>query len=61
MLLHDKNGSRFVPAVFLAHAGLGQRIVELKAGEHFFSQGTRQTRVFSSAWPGKPYRGFAKR
>ena len=39
MLMHDKNSSTFNPAVFLARAGLGRGIVELNAGENFFTQG----------------------
>jgi len=46
MLIDDKNSSTFDPAVFLAHAGLGRRIVELKQGEHFFSQGDPADSVF---------------
>ena len=33
------SSSAFDPNVFLAHAGLGRRIVELNEGENFFSQG----------------------
>jgi CRP-like cAMP-binding protein len=36
----------FDPASFLAHAGLGRRIVELKSGENFFSQGDSADFVF---------------
>jgi CRP-like cAMP-binding protein len=36
----------FDPAVFLAHAGLGRRIVELKEEDHFFSQGDPAESVF---------------
>ncbi|MGC1461436.1 MAG: Crp/Fnr family transcriptional regulator [Terracidiphilus sp.] len=42
----DKNEFTFDPAVFLAHAGLGRRIVELKEGEAFFSQGDPADSVF---------------
>jgi CRP/FNR family cyclic AMP-dependent transcriptional regulator len=38
-LMADENNSEFDPATFLAHAGLGRRIVELKEKENFFSQG----------------------
>jgi len=46
MLIDDKKEITFDPAVFLAHAGLGRRIVELKEGEHFFSQGDPADSVF---------------
>ena len=46
MLIDDKNSSTFDPAVFLAHAGLGRRIVELKQGDNFFSQGDPADSVF---------------
>ena len=36
----------FDPAAFLANAGLGRRIVELKSGENFFSQGNAADSVF---------------
>jgi CRP/FNR family transcriptional regulator, cyclic AMP receptor protein len=36
----------FDPATFLANAGLGRRIVELKPGENFFSQGDPADSVF---------------
>jgi len=39
MLTIDNSNLTFAPAVFLAHARLVQRIVELKQGENFFSQG----------------------
>ncbi len=39
MLTTDMSSSTFDPAVFLAHAGLGRRIVELEAKENFFNQG----------------------
>jgi CRP-like cAMP-binding protein len=46
MLTTDQNNLTFDPAVFLAHAGLGRRIVELKEGENFFSQGDPSDSVF---------------
>jgi len=46
MLINDKKEITFDPAVFLAHAGLGRRIVELKDGKHFFSQGDPADSVF---------------
>jgi CRP-like cAMP-binding protein len=46
MLIDDKSSSTFNPAVFLAHAGLGCRIVELNEGDHFFSQGDPADSVF---------------
>ncbi len=36
----------FDPAAFLANAGLGRRIVELKPNQHFFSQGDAADSVF---------------
>jgi CRP-like cAMP-binding protein len=46
MLIDDMSSSTFSPAVFLAHAGLGRRIVELKEGENFFTQGDPADSVF---------------
>jgi len=46
MLMTNVSSSTFDPAVFLAHAGLGRRIVELKADENFFTRETRQTQSF---------------
>ena len=46
MLMEDKNDTTFDPAVFLAHAGLGRRIVEIQEGESFFSQGDPSDSVF---------------
>jgi CRP/FNR family transcriptional regulator, cyclic AMP receptor protein len=46
MLMTDQNNLTFDPAVFLAHAGLGRRIVELKEGENFFSQGDPADSVY---------------
>ena len=42
----DENNSIFDPATFLAHAGLGRKIVELKEQENFFSQGDPADSVF---------------
>ena len=42
----NMSGSTFDPVVFLAHAGLGRRIVELKDRESFFSQGDQADSVF---------------
>src|SRR5271163_3215586 len=36
----------FDPSAFLAQAGLGRRIVRLKADQHFFTQGTPASCVF---------------
>jgi CRP/FNR family transcriptional regulator, cyclic AMP receptor protein len=46
MLMTEQNNLKFDPAVFLAHAGLGRRIVELNVGENFFSQGDPADSVF---------------
>ena len=46
MLMTNVSSSTFDPAVFLAHAGLGRRIVELKADENFFTQGDQADSVF---------------
>jgi CRP/FNR family transcriptional regulator, cyclic AMP receptor protein len=46
MLATNMSSSTFDPAVFLAHAGLGRRVVELKEGENFFTQGDQATAVF---------------
>ena len=42
----DDNKSTFDPAAFLAHAGLGRRIVNLKPKETFFCQGDPADAVF---------------
>jgi CRP/FNR family cyclic AMP-dependent transcriptional regulator len=42
----DQNKSTFDLAAFLAHAGLGRRIVELKPKENFFAQGDPADSVF---------------
>jgi CRP-like cAMP-binding protein len=46
MLATKASSSTFDPAVFLAHAGLGRRVVELSEGENFFTQGDQATSVF---------------
>jgi CRP/FNR family transcriptional regulator, cyclic AMP receptor protein len=42
----DKFDHTFDPDAFLAHAGLGRRIVELEGNETFFTQGDRADSVF---------------
>jgi CRP/FNR family transcriptional regulator, cyclic AMP receptor protein len=42
----NANQTPFSPAEFLANAGLGRRIVDLKAGDTFFSQGDAADSVF---------------
>jgi CRP-like cAMP-binding protein len=44
--MNDAIQSPFSPAGFLANAGLGRRIITLKAGETFFSQGDAADSVF---------------
>ena len=44
--MSELNNATFDPAVFLAHAGLGRRIVQLKANETFFSQGSSADAIF---------------
>ena len=46
MLKNDGKGLKFDPAAFLAHAGLGRRIIEVKAKQTFFSQGDQADSVF---------------
>ena len=46
MVMTNMSSSTFDPIVFLAHAGLGRRIVELNEGENFFSQGDPADSVF---------------
>jgi len=46
MVTTDRSKSGFDPAAFLASAGLGRRIVELKEKENFFSQGDAEDSVF---------------
>ena len=42
----DLRSIAFDPAAFLAQAGLGRRIVQLKAKEAFFSQGSSADSIF---------------
>src|SRR5580693_6761109 len=44
--MNDKNSAEFDPAEFLAHPGLGRRVVELKPNETFFCQGDPADSVF---------------
>jgi CRP/FNR family transcriptional regulator, cyclic AMP receptor protein len=44
--MSDKSGLTFDPAAFLAHAGLGRRIIEVKPKETFFTQGDQADSVF---------------
>src|SRR5271166_6041411 len=46
MKMSANNASEFDPASFLFSAGLGRRIVELRARENFFSQGDPSDSVF---------------
>ena len=46
MLMTDKNNAVFDPVAFLAHAGLGRRIIDVKPNEAFFTQGDRADSVF---------------
>jgi len=46
MLISDRNNPQFDPAAYLAHAGLGRRIVELKGKDNFFSQGDQADSIF---------------
>jgi len=45
-LTSDKNLMRFSPATFLANAGIGRRIVEVKPKQAFFCQGDSADAVF---------------
>jgi CRP/FNR family cyclic AMP-dependent transcriptional regulator len=45
-LIAGSNNSTFDPADFLAHAGLGRRIIEVKPDEAFFTQGDRADSVY---------------
>jgi CRP/FNR family cyclic AMP-dependent transcriptional regulator len=44
--MHDASLVPFDPLVFLAHAGLGRRIIHLKTNEVLFSQGDLADAVF---------------
>jgi CRP-like cAMP-binding protein len=46
MPMTNKDNSIFDPAAFLAHAGLGRRIVEVKPNQTFFVQGDPADSVF---------------
>jgi CRP/FNR family transcriptional regulator, cyclic AMP receptor protein len=46
MPMIDKNNSTFDPAAFLAHAGLGRRIIDMKPDQTFFAQGEPADSVF---------------
>ena len=46
MLMISSDNSTFDPSVFLAHAGLGRQIIELKPKETFFCQGDKADSVF---------------
>jgi len=46
MFVAEKKNSKFDTAVFLAHAGLGRRIVELRPKESFFVQGDPADCIF---------------
>ena len=44
--MYERKHEAFDPAVFLAHSGLGRRLIHLKAKEAFFSQGMVADAVF---------------
>jgi CRP/FNR family transcriptional regulator, cyclic AMP receptor protein len=44
--MNEREKAVFDPAVFLANAGLGRKIVHLKAKDAFFSQGNRADAIF---------------
>lgn len=44
--MNEREKAAFDPAVFLANAGLGRKVVHLKAKEAFFSQGNRADAIF---------------
>ena len=46
MPINDKANSNFDPAAFLAHAGLGRRIIAVQSKRPFFAQGDRADSVF---------------
>jgi len=46
MLMTNKGNSTFDPAAFLAHAGLGRRIIDVKPNQTFFAQGDPADSVF---------------
>ena len=46
MLMTDVNKSTFDPAAFLAHAGIGRRIIDINPKQTFFTQGDPADSVF---------------
>jgi CRP-like cAMP-binding protein len=46
MLLVDKNHPRFDPAAFLAHGGIGRRLIAFKPKEALFTQGDPADSIF---------------
>jgi CRP/FNR family cyclic AMP-dependent transcriptional regulator len=44
--MSDSSGANFDPITFLANAGLGRRIVQLKPKQAFFSQGDPADSIF---------------
>jgi CRP/FNR family transcriptional regulator, cyclic AMP receptor protein len=46
VLMPELESGKFDAAAFLASAGLGRRIIQLKAKRHFFSQGNQADSVF---------------
>jgi CRP-like cAMP-binding protein len=46
MLINNVNKSTFDPAAFLAHAGIGRRMIEVKPRQTFFTQGDPADTVF---------------
>ena len=46
MLMTNGNKSTFDPAVFLKHAGLGRRMIDVKPGQTLFAQGDPADSVF---------------
>jgi CRP-like cAMP-binding protein len=46
MLMTDRNSSTTDPAIFLEHAGLGRRIVDVKSAQTFFTQGDMADSIF---------------
>ena len=64
MLMTNKDNSTSDPAAFLAHAGLGRRIVDVKPNQTFLSREIRQTAsfIFRAAGQNLPwFRTKAKR
>ena len=54
--MKERDTAPFDPAVFLANAGLGRKIVHLKAKETFFSQGKPADSIFYlQDWTGKAH------